>query len=80
MATELVIYGARQFGIKEYPSRAISMVLREYRMGDCHEDEAYTDRCSFLCFSGQRGNIALYLLRLCMYGEHLCVVALTSIE
>ena len=52
---ELVIYGARQFGIKEYSSRASwgslllkietelktiweSMVLREYRMGDCHEE------------------------------------------
>ena len=57
MAMELVIYGARQFGIKEYPSRASwgslllkietrsylktiweSMVLWEYRMGDCHEE------------------------------------------
>ena len=41
--------------------------------------EAYlvtlTDRCSFLCVSGQRGTIAKS-----MYGEHLCVVALTSIE
>ena len=54
---ELVIFGARQFGIKEYPSRASwgsllltedrveelntiweSMVLREYRVGDCHEE------------------------------------------
>ena len=41
--------------------------------------EAYlvtlTDRCYFLCVSGQRGTIAKS-----MYGEHLCVVALTSIE
>ena len=41
--------------------------------------EAYlvtlTDRCAFLCFSGQRGTIAKS-----MYEEHLCVVALTSIE
>ena len=34
-----------------------------------------TDRCYFLCFSGQRGTIAKS-----MYEEHLCVVALTSIE
>ena len=31
------------------------------------------DRCSFLCFSGQRGTIAKS-----MHEEHLCVVALTS--
>ena len=31
--------------------------------------------CSFLCISGQRGTIAKS-----MYEEHLCVVALTSIE
>ena len=41
--------------------------------------EAYlvtlTDRCSFLCVSGQRGTIAKS-----MYEEHLCVIALTSIE
>ena len=41
--------------------------------------EAYlvtlTDRCSFLCVSGQRGTIAKS-----MYEEHLCAVALTSIE
>ena len=41
--------------------------------------EAYlvtlTDRCSFLCLSGQRGTIAKS-----MYEEHLCVIALTSIE
>ena len=41
--------------------------------------EAYlvtlTDGCSFLCVSGQRGTIAKS-----MYEEHLCVVALTSIE
>ena len=34
-----------------------------------------TDRCSFLCVSGQRGTIAKSL-----YEEHLCVVVLTSIE
>ena len=32
-----------------------------------------TDRCSFLCVSGQRGTIAKS-----MHEEHLCVVALTS--
>ena len=41
--------------------------------------EAYlvtlTDRCSFLCVSGQRGTIAKS-----MHDEHLCVVALTSME
>ena len=51
---ELVIYGARQFEIKEYwgfmgifatedqdeELKTIweSMVLREYRMGECHEE------------------------------------------
>ena len=34
-----------------------------------------TDRCSFFCVSGQRGTKAKS-----MYDEHLCVVALTSIE
>ena len=33
------------------------------------------DRCSFLCVSGQRGTIAKS-----MHEEHLCVVALTSME
>ena len=41
--------------------------------------EAYlvtlTDRCSFLCVSGQRGTIAKS-----MYEEHLCVVALKGFE
>ena len=41
--------------------------------------EAYlvtlTDRCSFLCVSGQRGTIAKS-----MHEDHLCVVALTSME
>ena len=41
--------------------------------------EAYlvtlTDRCSFLCVSGQRGTIAKSI-----HEEHLCVVALTSME
>ena len=41
--------------------------------------EAYlitlTDICSFLCVSGQRGTIAKS-----MHEEHLCVVALTSME
>ena len=41
--------------------------------------EAYlvtlTDICSSLCVSGQRGTIAKS-----MYEEHLCVVALVSIE
>ena len=41
--------------------------------------EAYlitlTDRCSFLCVSGQRGTIAKS-----MHEEYLCVVALTSME
>ena len=41
--------------------------------------EAYlvtlTDRYSFLCASGQRGTIAKS-----MHEEHLCVVALTSME
>ena len=89
MAIELVIYGARQFGIKSthlglhgdlcywrsrrgvednlgvYGSSGIS--YGGLSRGGC---EAYlvtlTDKkCSFLCFSGQRGTIALYL-SLCM--------------
>ena len=34
-----------------------------------------TDRCSFLCVSGERGTISKS-----MHEEHLCVVALTSME
>ena len=54
-----------------------SGIVREITRGGC---EAYlvtlTDRCSLLsCISGQRGIIAKS-----MYEEHLCVVALTSIE
>ena len=45
-----------------------------------HEwSEAYfvtlIDRCFFLCVSGQRGTIAKS-----MHEEHLCIVALTSME
>ena len=47
--------------------------------GDTRWPEAYlvtlTDRCSFLCVSGQRGTKAKS-----MHDEHLCVVALTSME
>ena len=53
---------------------------QEYRMGGYTRwPEAYlitlTDRCSFLCVSGQRGTIAKS-----MHEEHLCVLALTSME
>ena len=48
--------------------------------GWLHEwSEAYfvtlIDRCYFLCVSGQRGTIAKS-----MHEEHLCIVALTSME
>ena len=48
--------------------------------GWLHEwSEAYfvtlIDRCSFFCVSGQRGTIAKS-----MHEEHLCIVALTSME
>ena len=53
---------------------------QEYRMGGYTRwPEAYlvtlTDRCSFLCVSGQRGTIAKS-----MHEEHLYVLALTSME
>ena len=53
---------------------------QEYHVGGYMRwSEAYlvtlTDRCFFLCASGQRGTIAKS-----MYEEHLCVVALTSME
>ena len=78
---DLVIYVARQFGIKTRSLRDFGN-LREYRMGDYtrwlrgllgHFDRQ-KDALSF-CVSGQRGTIAKS-----MYEEHLCVVAMTSIE
>ena len=77
MTMELVIYGARQGSEKEeLKTLWESIVWGITRGGGC---ETYlvtlTDRCSFLCVSGQRGTIAKS-----MYEEHLCVVALTSIE
>ena len=75
---ELVIYGARQFGIKTRRSRHFGNLSYGGLLtrGAC---ETYlitlTDICSFLCVSGQRGTIAKS-----MYEENLCVVALTSIE
>ena len=73
---ELVIYGARQCGIKTRRSRQFGNLS----YGRLHEEVVrptvtLTDICSFLCVSGQRGTIAKS-----MYEEHLCVVALTSIE
>ena len=60
-----------------------TIVFMVQRRSECVKQflqcEAYlvtlTDRCSFLCVSGQRGTIAKS-----MYEEDLCVVALTSIE
>ena len=40
-----------------------------------NNNNTLTDRCSFLCVSGQRGTIAKS-----MHEEHLFVVALTSME
>ena len=64
---------ARQFGIKDTELKIVRVrIVWEW-------PEAYlvtlTDRCSFLCVSGQRGTIAKS-----MHEEHLCVVALTSME
>ena len=82
MAMNLVIFGARQFGIKTTSWRHFGNLLFfgyivwGITRGGC---EAYlvtlTDRCSFLGVSGQRGTIAKST-----YEEHLCVVALISIE
>ena len=76
---ELVMYSARQFGIKDMELKTIR-VRNIVRMGGYTKwSEAYlvtlTDRCSFLCVSGQRGTIAKS-----MHEDHLCVVALTSVE
>ena len=77
MTMELVMYGARQFENKDEELKTLwESIVWEITPGGC---ETYlvtlTDRYSFLCVSGQRGTIAK-----CMYEEHLCVVALTSIE
>ena len=78
---ELVIYSARQFGIKNMELKTVR-VRNIVRMGGTRGgrwSEAYlatlTDRCSFLFVSGQCGTIAKS-----MHEEHLCVVALTSME
>ena len=76
---ELVMYSARQFGIKYMELKTVR-VKNIIRMGGYTRwSEAYlvtlTERCSFLCVSGQRGTIAKS-----MHEEHLCVVALTSME
>ena len=67
IAVDLVMYGARQFGIKTR-SQIHFGNLREYRMGDYTRSGGYeadlvtlTDGCSFLCVSGQRGTIAISL-------------------
>ena len=64
---------ARQFGIKDMELKIVRVrIVTRW-------PEAYlitlTDRCSFLCVSGQRRTIAKS-----MHEEHLCVVALTSME
>ena len=66
--------------IFQYTLRAAEDSSGQDRMGGYTRwPEAYlvtlTDRCSFLCVSGQRGTIAKS-----MHEEHLCVVALTSME
>ena len=64
---------ARQFGIKDMELKIVRVrIVTRW-------PEAYlitlTDICSFLCVSGQRRTIAKS-----MHEEHLCVVALTSME
>ena len=71
-AMDLVIYVARQFGIKTRSLRHFGIFGNTVQYGGLHEEQ--TDALSS-CVSGQRGTIAKS-----MYGEHLCVVALTSIE
>ena len=74
---ELVMYEARQLGIKDgalktmeiFEGRLHLVVMKAYLV-------ALTDRCFFLlCFWPTRDHIAKS-----MFEEHLCVVALTSIE
>ena len=76
---ELVIYLARQFGIKDMELKIVRVRNIVWMGGYTRWSEAYlvtsTDICSFLCVSGQRGTIAKS-----MHEEHLCVVALTSME
>ena len=76
---ELMIYSARQFGIKYMELKTVRVRNIVWMGGYTRRPEAYlvtsTDRCSFLCVSGQRGTIAKS-----MHEEHLCVVALTSME
>ena len=76
---ELVMYSARQFGIKDMELKTVRVRNIVWTGGHTRWSEAYlvtlTDRCSFLCVSGQRGTIAKS-----MHEEHLCVVALTSME
>ena len=77
---ELAIYSARQFGIK-YMELNTVRVRNIVWMGGytTRWSEAYlvtlTDRCSFSCVAAQRGTIAKS-----MHEEHMCVVALTSME
>ena len=75
---ELVMYSARQFGIKDMELKTVRVRI-VWMGGYTRWSEAYlvtlTDRCSFLCVYGQRGTIAKS-----MHEEHLCVVALTSVE
>ena len=47
----------------------------EVTRGGLRPTVTLADRCSFLCVSGQRGTIAKS-----MHEEHLCFVALTSME
>ena len=76
---ELVIYSARQFRIKDMELKTVWVRNIVWMDGYTSGSEAYlvtlTDRCSFLFVSGQRGTIAKS-----MHEEHLCVVALTSME
>ena len=76
---ELVVYSARQFGIKEMELKTVRVRNIVWMGGYTRWSEAYlvtlTDRCSFLCVSGQRGTVVKS-----MHEKHLCVVALTSME
>ena len=76
---ELVIYSAREFGIKDMELKTVRVRNIGWMDDYTSWSEAYlvtlTGRCSFHCVSGQRGTIAKS-----MHEEHPYVLALTSME
>ena len=72
---ELVMYSARQFGIKDMELDTVRVRNIVWMGGYTSWFEAYLvtliDRCSFLCVSGQRGTIAMHEESPCM--RSICV-------